>query len=147
MTYIRIKKIHAKQYAYLVENISTKKGPRQKVKKYLGRVFESENSKERDEINEKTKKKFIQKLIKEIVKTFPKEIYFSENELRIQKKSNNKEVVLKINEGYLCGYTIQRILKFRRSQDIQKDGFTLAKHFLDAGLPISQEEFVHYYQI
>jgi len=40
MTFIRTKRIKGHKYAYLVRNYWTKKGSRQKSKKYLGRVVE-----------------------------------------------------------------------------------------------------------
>lgn len=39
MAFIRIKKIKGKEYAYLIKNKWTKKGPRQKASKYLGPVI------------------------------------------------------------------------------------------------------------
>ena len=69
MAYIRTKKIGKNKYAYLVEIVSTDKGPRQKVKQYLGRVYDFEKSKEVSEINEgKTKEEILlDKLIKEVI--------------------------------------------------------------------------------
>ena len=46
MVYIRIKRINKFKYAYLVESFQTDKGSRQKVKKYLGRVYGLERKKE-----------------------------------------------------------------------------------------------------
>ena len=48
MSFIRIKKINNKNYAYLVENTwkKRKKASRQKSLKYLGRVFEIEKNKQ-----------------------------------------------------------------------------------------------------
>ena len=42
--FVRKKKVKKNIYGYLVESKYTKKGSRQKVKKYLGRVFETENT-------------------------------------------------------------------------------------------------------
>ena len=64
MAYIRTKKINGNKYAYLVEIINTDKGPRQKVKQYLGRVHELEKKKEIGEINEgNTKEEILLNLI------------------------------------------------------------------------------------
>ena len=46
--FIRIKKIKKYEYAYLVVNKWTKKGPRQKSKKYLGRCVRLEKVKDLD---------------------------------------------------------------------------------------------------
>jgi len=64
----------------------------------------------------------------------------------IKKRSNNKDVVIALNKGYLCSYTVDRILKFRKTKDINKDGYKLAKYFLEAGIEISRENFVGFYQ-
>ena len=55
MVFIRLKNINGKQYAYLVENKwykrkfkSKSKGPRQKVSKYLGRVYNFEKVIDKD---------------------------------------------------------------------------------------------------
>ena len=51
MSFLRTKTIHGNQYCYLVENHYTKNGPRQKVKKYLGRAFKLEPKQELDFFN------------------------------------------------------------------------------------------------
>ena len=77
MAFLRTKKINGKSYCYLVQNKHTKKGPRQKVKKYLGRAFELEQKKEMDffgienpnDYLKKSKKDILNDLIKfELVK-------------------------------------------------------------------------------
>jgi endo-alpha-1,4-polygalactosaminidase (GH114 family) len=152
MTYIRTKKISNKSYAYLVENISTKNGPRQKVKKYLGRVHHLKKQENKDiTIMTNNKNEFLKQLISKHLFEFGFEknkknlvndkIIFSLN------KMSFKKGVLAINEGYLCNFTIKRILEFNKTNDLQKDGTLLAKHFLTAGLPVSQNEFIQFYQM
>ena len=46
----------------------------------------------------------------------------------------------------MTNYSTSRILKFRKTKDIQGDGYQLAKYFVEAGLPISQEAFVKFYE-
>ena len=46
--FIRSKKIKGKRYAYIVKNKWTRKGPRQRVKGYLGRIYKPEMVKEID---------------------------------------------------------------------------------------------------
>ena len=65
MAYIRIKKIQKQEYAYLVESINTEKGPRQKVKQYLGKIYHYhllEYSPKN--INGNTKREFLTSLLK-----------------------------------------------------------------------------------
>ncbi|HLC51870.1 MAG TPA: hypothetical protein VJI98_01350 [Candidatus Nanoarchaeia archaeon] len=152
MTYIRIKKISNNPYAYLVQNISTDKGPRQKVKKYLGRVYQFEKQSETEMIvNAKNKKEFLQQLIQKHLENhgFKKEtsnlinnnISFSLNNLKFTKG------VIAINQGFLCNSTIENIISFKKTKDIQKDGTILAKQLLQAGLPLAEQEFVQLYSL
>ncbi len=154
MAYIRCKRINGSQYAYLVESTTTPQGPRQKVKKYLGKVHEFS---ERDEIvrsgEYNTKKELVRCLIeKELLShgfVKNKSSFCCENVVfdKSLKQKNGKSIVLKINEGYLCDFTVKRILNFKKSDDVAKDAPILAKHFIDAGFVISEEEFVQYYRL
>jgi hypothetical protein len=160
MAYIRTKKISGKDYAYLVEIENTSKGPRQRVKKYLGKVLVMENSagepnSERTEITAEKKKEFLNQMaIRELkMKGFKKNnnrlekegINYSVEDLSLRK--GKKDVLLKLNEGYLSGHTLCEILNFKKSKDVNKDAVRLAKSFLNAGLLVSREEFVRYYQM
>jgi hypothetical protein len=150
MPYIRVKKISNKPYAYLVESISTPKGPRQKVKKYLGRVFQVKKNQEiTNSIEGKTKKEFLQNLI---IKHLQNHGFRSNKGTLVRNKLIFKDLrfnkgVLTINDGHLCNFTIDRILNFKKFNDVEKDGKILAKRFLTAGLLLSQEEFVSFYQL
>ncbi len=160
MVYIRVKRINKYLYAYLVENVSTKLGPRQKVKQYLGRIFELENSKEvEDTINGHNKEEILFNLIIPELKVrgfkenkgclVNKDLIFDIKHLALKRKTKSKtykDAILKLNDGYLCSFTLERILKFEKSKNVKKDATVLAKYFLEAGLLISQEVFVSYYQ-
>lgn len=152
MAYIRTKKISDKNYAYLVENISTTNGPRQKVKKYLGRVYFLEKIENKETtINARNKKEFLQQLIQKHLENhgFTKKALtlindkssFDLNSLKLAKG------VLALNEGYLCDFTIETIFSFKKTKDIRKDGTILAKQLLQAGLPLSEQEFVQLYSL
>ncbi|MBT6773744.1 hypothetical protein HOA91_00080 [Candidatus Woesearchaeota archaeon] len=160
MAYIRTKKISGNKYAYLVEIISTDKGPRQKVKQYLGRVHDFEKNKEISEINQgNTNKEILLNLIipeleargfKEKKNNLVyKNFIFNSEKITLSKKSKNKtnkEAVIGSEEGYLSTFTFQRILNFQKGKDFNKDAHQLAKYFLEAGLQINQELFVKFYQ-
>ncbi len=155
MSYVRIKKISGNPYAYLVENKNTDKGPRQRVKKYLGRIHVLEpHDLERKEVNESKKNKFVEQLVlRELIPRkfkLKKEKYsFGKMVFSPKKWSLNlgkKSIVLSINDGYLCDFTIKRILDFKKTKDLKKDAFTLARYFLQAGLPLSEQEFIEFYQ-
>ena len=157
MAYIRVKKISNKPYAYLVESQSTKRGPRQRVKQYLGRVHTVEQQ-ERVEstVSGKTKEAFLRSMVlRELELAGFKEkgtkfsldkLNFCPQEFTLRKK-NNKEAIIKLNEGFLCSFTVDRLHKFAKSKDVNKDGLLLAKYFLESGLTVSEEEFVQFYQL
>ena len=160
MAYIRTKKISGNKYAYLVEIISTDKGPRQKVKQYLGRVHDFEKNKEISEINQgNTNKEILLNLIipeleargfKEKKNNLVyKNFIFNSEKITLTKKSKNKtnkEAVISSEEGYLSTFTFQRILNFQKTKNLNQDAHQLAKYFLEAGLQINQELFVKFYQ-
>ncbi|MFH1683224.1 MAG: hypothetical protein ABIA37_05510 [Candidatus Woesearchaeota archaeon] len=156
MAYIRTKKISDNLYCYLVENKQTKNGPRQKVKKYLGKAITLEAKKELDpEFNLKLEKK---ELLLDLIRyellnhSFKKKddllinqkVVFNLNELKATK--GKKEVVLKLNEGFLCNFTLKRILAFKKTNDINEDALKLARYFVEAGINIPKDVFVEFYQ-
>jgi hypothetical protein len=160
MAYIRTKKINNHLYAYLVENVSTEKGPRQKVKQYLGRVYKFEKNSELKDIQEgNNKKEILLHLIIPELKAMGfkkkdqifqlKNLSFDLEKFSLIKRTKSKtvkEAIIALNEGYLSSFTIQRILEFKKSKDVNKDAPKLGKYFLEAGLMIPPETFVKYYQ-
>ncbi len=154
MTFIRIKKINNNNYAYLVETQSTSKGPRQKVKQYLGKVFELELNNQTDiksRLENKNKKFFLRSLILNEISTLDFEankiISFCSNKFTITNKKNKKEAIIKLNDGYLSSFTLQRLLNFKKTNNLNQDAISLAKYFLEAGINISKENFVKFYQL
>lgn len=160
MSYIRLKTISSQRYAYQVEIVSTPKGPRQKVKQYLGKVYSLEPIQEPDSIILGSKK---QNLLQNLVLAQLKSLGFKERDKGwffedlsfdpedftfIKKTKTNKKqaAVLSLNQGYLSTFTLQRIINFKKSKNLNQDAQNLAKYFLEAGLPISKELFVKFYQ-
>jgi len=149
------------RYAYLVENkwYKRRKGARQKVKAFLGRVYQPslandvgffEHFKIQD-IDNYVKEKNVNDIKKDLIaweffKHNIKEgeffIGFSE---KIIRKYNNKAVI-KMNEGYLCDYTLRKLINFRFKAEEEHAGMALAKVFVDAGLQIPQELFVRLFE-
>src|SRR3989344_5619068 len=126
MAFFRIKKVKGKEYAYLVDNEWKRKGSRQKVKAYLGRAykfslvndvdflkhFNIENAQHYVEDNGKDK--IISDLVEWELRKFKisrEEFVIDVNNSRIRK--NNKNVVLLINDGFLCGHTLEKLLSFK----------------------------------
>ncbi len=158
MTYIRTKKIQKQEYAYLVESVNTEKGPRQKVRQYLGKVHHySLPEFIPSEMSQNTKREFLNRLIGDHLKALNfnqtnskienEHITISLEDCSMQNKKSKKEIVLALNPGFLCQFTIHRILNFKKTPDIRKDGYTLANYFKEAGLQISEKEFVQFYQL
>jgi len=150
MAFIRIKKINGTPYAYLVESVKTKKGPRQKFKGYLGRVHELE----RVDASEVEHENVLLKLALQVLSDYGfreegkrwkrQSLVFNPNSLGLQLKK--KKAILGVNEGHLCEFTLKRIKNFKKSADPVQDGRKLAKYFLEAGLPVNEKDFVEYYQ-
>lgn len=157
MSFIRTKKIDGKDYAYLVENKWYKRkvkgkgcGSRQKVSKYLGRIF-SFNRKETidffpfkkiNNLEEYLKNNSKNKIIKDLVEWELWRHNINKDDITIDyanKKitKNNKKVSLRINEGFLNSFTLNRLFGLRAG-----NSYYLAKCFVEAGVEIPKEVFV-----
>jgi hypothetical protein len=159
MSFIRTKKRILKDkttyYAYLVKNKWDKKknSPRQSVSKYLGKIIEPENIKDisfeeylnintiKEYAKDKTKEEIIDDLVLwEIEKNNRKITYKKTDKTLIYEK---KEIVLKINEGFLTRYTIQKLIKFKtKEEDPHMIGLELATAFTLSGIKVPKDIFV-----
>lgn len=159
MSFIRIKKINGNEYAYLVENKWYKrgfkgkgKGPRQKVGKYLGRVFHFNKEQDIDffsfkkieNLGEYLKNNAREKVIRELVEwemfrhnINKEEVTIDYSNKKIINKNTNKEVSLRMNEGFLNSFTLARLFNIRGN-----DGYYLAKCFVEAGIGVPKDVFV-----
>jgi len=151
--YIRTKKIKKHVYAYLVKNRWTKKGARQKVSKYLGRVYTPERLKDSEFIDVPDEAKpsvLINSLISWVLADYgftkargiwhkdDLEVSIAQRKVRI----GGKKAVLKVNNDYMCDLTLRKLAKFKSTKDRQGVGLDLAKAFISAGIPIPQDIFV-----
>ena len=149
MGFLRLKKIKGNEYAYLVENQWTSKGPRQEVKRYLGRVHKFSGDSNSVLNLEGGKKELLRNLVSfelgKINGRLEKEkIEFDRKGLRFVK--GKKNCVLGLNEGFMCNYTLQRILRFRKTNDIEVDSIKLAKFFIEAGFAVPKEAFIAFFE-
>ena len=159
MVFFRVKKIKGKEYAYLVENEWRRKGSRQKVKDYIGRVYrlnlvndidflqyrKIENIQSYIENNDKNN--IINDLIEwELFKFGIKKEEFSIDIINAKIQKGKKNIALWINEGFMCDYTLKNLLEFKSEGDEEIDGYRLAKSFVEAGIKVPQEIFVGLYQ-
>lgn len=174
MAYIRIKRFKRKkggrmEYAYFVENRwkkrvkSGKKGARQRVKGYIGRVFRVDRV-AREGFFESYKiedvsgylKKDVRGIVDDLVRLELVNHGFNEQkgllvngeltfDIRnygffVNRKAKN--IVLVINEGFLCKKTLRRLVYGRFLGDEKEVGLKLAKAFVEAGLNVPKEIFV-----
>jgi hypothetical protein len=181
MSFIRIKEIGKRggkkyRYAYLVSNkwkksiSGGKRGSRQKVSKYLGRVvcFEKQkdigffeyilkNEKDISRYLEKTKKDIVEDLVKyELflrgfvvgVDSITKEgvCFEMQNHKFICESGCEDKAAIEMNEGFLCNHTLTELINFRACDDDEHVvGIKLAKCFLEAGLNVPKEVFIAYF--
>jgi len=162
--FIRTKKVKLARYAYLVRNQWTKKGARQKVSKYLGRVYAPERvadnpyynyiDNNEEFINRSNATDIMRSLITWVLADHgfesKKHIWSRENvsiNLRSLKvRENGKPVVVNLNSDYLCDLTLRRLIRFKSAKDQQQVGMELAKAIISAGIPVPQEIFVHIFR-
>jgi hypothetical protein len=161
MSFIRTKKISGKEYAYLVSNKWYKrrhkgknKGPRQKVSKYLGRVYVFNKVNDGDFLTFKDIKDLEQYLKKnsnnknQIFKDLIEWELFRHNinkeeftidysNKKIINKNNDKEVSLRMNEGFLNSFTLRRLFGLNSGSS-----YYLAKCFVEAGVEVPKDVFV-----
>ncbi|MFW5990659.1 MAG: adenylate kinase family protein [Candidatus Nanoarchaeia archaeon] len=157
--FVRAKKVKGHKYAYLVKNEWTKKGPRQKVCKYLGRVVE---------LSRKNKLEFEEfssielcayELVKNIVafelflhgfeKKSKNKWVLDEIEVDLGKgkvRENKRAVVLCINNDYLCDFTLKRLLNFKTSSEKEEAARELATAFIQAGIPVREDLYINVFE-
>ena len=161
MSFIRTKKINGKEYAYLVSNKWYKrkhkgknKGPRQKVSKYLGRVYVFNKVNDKDFLTFKNIKDLEQYLknnsnnrssiFKDLIEwelwrhsINKEEFTIDYNNKKIINKNNDKEVSLRMNEGFLNSFTLRRLFGLNSGSS-----YYLAKCFVEAGVEVPKDVFV-----
>ncbi|MCK5283354.1 MAG: hypothetical protein KAK00_08160 [Nanoarchaeota archaeon] len=153
-----------------------KGGSRQKVSKYLGKVLRLENIDEKikdcgdDGFFEFIGNKDIEEYLKNKKRRIVNDLIryelslrgFDENkgiierggiryELKQERFVNSdgedEKVLIEMNEGFLCRYTIRKLINFKaRDEDERENGVKLAKAFLGAGLRVPKEIFVGYFE-
>ncbi len=163
MSFIRLKKRSYKTtqnyYAYLVDNKWSRYFPRQKVKSYLGRYYKLprtvNNPINISVIKLKNKKEIIYFLLKNellyhgfIQKNkhlfiYSDEFFVDLKNYKVINKQTQKKVCLGLNEGYLCNYSLKKLLNFEiKSKNKKKEGYELIKCLLGVGLKIDSNTFL-----
>lgn len=169
--FVRIKRIKGSEYGYLVENrwLKRRKGARQKVKGYLGKVYRLEKVRDidfRDYVQKHGTKKNKDEeewlwLLKKIIEWelyrhgFNKRgkvwrtanlVVDIENAKVIG--SNGFKAALAINEGLLAGTTLQRLFNALKKSSLRmQDAYQIAKLFIECGIAVPKEAFVSMFKI
>lgn len=152
--FIRIKKIKGQKYAYLVKNTWTREGARQKVGKYLGKVIKPDKKQNKvlkehfniENIPEYVSKTELNTILKDLVllelinHELPSGL-FDPGTLTFAEQ--NRQIVLELNQGFLCQDTLKRVLDYKSEGD---EGFKLAELLLAAGLTMEKELFVELFE-
>ena len=185
MTFFRTKKIKGKEYAYIVENEWKRiaksahvekikgfskfenkvvfkslqgvksRGSRQKVKRYLGRIYKFNIKNDADFLQfkkiesaenyvmENDFKKIIMDLIEwELFRHEIDKNKFAIDLNGMNVMQNGRNVVLLINDGFMCNLTLKNIFEFRPEGDESNDGYRLARVFVESGVKIPQDVFI-----
>jgi len=173
MSFIRKKKICGQDYAYLVTNSWTEKGSRQKAKylgkvlrlpinqemEFSNFILQKHQVEASKVLGTKTKDEIIHELIAfELAKRGFKEEEIEVNgerknlltnqthyfkDKKLCKIKNHKEVILELNEGFLCNYSLEKLLTARiTGYDEREQGIKLAKALLEAGIKADKDLFV-----
>lgn len=159
MVFIRKKSIKGHEYAYLVENVwkkRPKKGCRQKVKSFLGRVHIPKLKANKDfleynnikDIESYVKENSFRKIIKELVmfELFMRgasDFSVDFDKLIVSKKGRN--AVIQMNEGFLCSHTLKNLANFKLKHG-EEAGYSFAKVFVEAGIKIPEELFIKIFE-
>ena len=176
--YIRVKKIRKNgkeyRYAYLVENSwkkrgtkTGKKGARQKVKAYLGKVHEFSRVDGKEFISHfnigDIKAHFdehgVINVIKDLIRLELLNHGFSENGdfyvagdlmiycgeeffIKNMVEDKDRKIVICMNEGFLCKETFTSLMNFKGKGTEKEIGMELGSTLLEAGLKVPKEVFV-----
>lgn len=156
--FFRIKKIKAKEYVYIVENEWKRTGSRQKVKQYIGRVYKFDLKNDlnfqqfvhAENIGDYIIKNSPDRIIRDLIEweffkfgINGREIFLDLNKKKIQK--NKKNIALAINDGFMCGPTIKKLIEFKAENNDEENGYKLARAFVEAGIMVPQEVFIGFF--
>ncbi len=158
MVFVRIKRISDKEYAYLVANSWTAKGPRQKVSEYLGKVIRPEKAKSEDlgaflgltseqELREWMGKSSFGEIAAALIKLELNNHNITDSgSFKIKAETaefadeKGKAAVFALNDGFLCSHTAKKLLGYDAAADYS--GYNLADALTAAGIAVEKEIFI-----
>ncbi len=155
--FVRIKKRGTSgNYAYLVENFWINGSSRQRIKSYLGKVYPLNAIHDIQVVPDFDLE--YKELILDIIKKELCRYGFREKEgvyflgkifvnlnLGTIYDSRGKNVVIRLNDGYLCDYHLQGLFNLMASEERVK-GIQLASLLVSAGLKVDSSSFVELYK-
>jgi hypothetical protein len=145
--FVRIKRIKGQEYGYLVENSWTGEGTRQKVTGYLGKILRPLRAKSEGlavNIAEHVSKTGFNELMQQLVL-----LELSNHALdgkvsidfdNFSVSDGKKNVVLALNDGFLCSHSLKKLLSY--SPDDDYTGFLMADLITGAGIKVEKDVFV-----
>jgi hypothetical protein len=165
MTFIRTKKRKTSNgdctctYAYLVENSwsNEKRQSKQKVREYLGKVrrpdkneisfLEYKGIAGTEEYAENSFGKIVQDLVEwELHQHGAKDAKINFDLLTVR-EAEGKSMVLQMNDGFLCDYTLSRIFAVEKHNGTEQEiSYMLAKALIESGIAVPKEIFVALYE-
>lgn len=164
--FIRLKKRKTKSgriktYAYLVSSKYTSQGPRQKVKKYLGRVYSLKKISKSQVLIKKTfQDTILQTTIQELkahgfrqskgklFHPFHPDGFIFDPKIKSLTNKNNTLIGLILNQGVFCEYTINRLIRIAgKHKERRRLGKELGKALIEAGFSITPNEFLKIFNL
>ena len=156
-------------YAYLVSSRYRKKGVKQKISKYLGKVHSFERVKnvslqeylKEDPtayINKKPLKTSFASLLRHelenhnFIKLSGNRLINSNILVNLSTReakdiATGKPICLSLNDGFLADYTLSRLLNFKAPEALDKEiGKEMAKRLIGAGILLDEQIFVLLFQ-
>jgi len=157
MAFVRVKTISGSDYGYLVENSWTEKGARQKVGKYLGKVHKPEKAKSEtlagflgiSDIGKHIRNSEFKKIASDLIRLELHNHDVKKGEFAINfddvsiKNSRGKNVVVAMNNGFLCSHTLKNLVGYDADKDYS--GYLLADLITAAGIVPEQDIFIEIY--
>src|SRR3989344_2785482 len=146
--FVRVKNIKGRKYAYLVENEWTPWGSRQRVTKYLGKLISVERAKEDVlELPNGFKEAIMVAITQEVENHHAAEQKINVDLERGTIKKDGKNIVLGMNEGYLCNHTLSQLISYAPGENPSENANKLANLAVEAGLKLTNEQFMHLFEL
>jgi len=151
--FVRTKKVKQYNYAYMVSNKWTRKGARQKVSRYLGRIHEPEQVRESSFSFDFTNSR-ASETISELVGWVLSDHGFAMKGMLWEKdgitvnpatgyvRCAGRPCVLRVNGDFMCTQTLRKLLRWTSAKDRTEAARELAKSFISAGIPVPQDVFI-----